>query len=57
MSPRGRRTARGKGAAARVAREASPTDFVESVNGTNTETEGGNSTRGSQQSDQPAEYA
>ncbi|CAG7909618.1 unnamed protein product [Brassica rapa] len=57
MPPRGRRIARGRGVAARVVREASPTDSVESVNRTNTETDGGNSTKGSQQSDQPAGYA
>ncbi|XP_013594646.1 PREDICTED: uncharacterized protein LOC106302743 [Brassica oleracea var. oleracea] len=57
MAPRGRRTARGRGTATRVVREASPTNSVESVNGTNTETDGGSSTKGSQQSDQPAGYA
>lgn len=57
MAPRERRTARGRGTTARVAREASPTDSVESVNGTNTETEGGNSVGGSQQSNQTVGYA
>ncbi|KAF3598392.1 hypothetical protein F2Q69_00035838 [Brassica cretica] len=57
MAPRGRKTAAVRGTAARVVREASPTDSVDSVNEINTETEGGNSARGSQQSDQPVGYA